>query len=79
LLFYQPFNGADVKFLLRRGKRNGVAAVLGSPGAANSVHVISGLFGQVKINNYLYAENVYAAGGNIGGYQYAVFSQLKAV
>jgi hypothetical protein len=71
------FNIFYIAFLVGRRKRDRVP-LLPRPGrAAYAVHVVFCVFGQVVINNQLYAGNVYAPCGDIGGDKHPVPAGFK--
>ncbi|CFP54356.1 Uncharacterised protein [Bordetella pertussis] len=60
-----------------RGQREGLAVAAGTAGAADAVHVILGLQGQVEVDGVADALHVDAAGGHVGRHQHAQLAALQ--
>src|SRR5690606_8956467 len=65
--------------LVGRGERNGVAFFPSASGAADAVHVVLGVIGQVVVDDALDAGDVDTACGDVGRHQNAVASRLETV
>ena len=75
--FYEFFDIFDISALLRRRERDRAALVACARCAADAMHIILSVFGEVVINDKLYPYDIDASGRDIGRDEYPVLAYLK--
>src|SRR5262245_10448495 len=78
-LIGQPLDALELPALARIAERDGDARGAGARGAADAVDVALGVGGQLVVDDVGHALNVDAAGGEVGGDQYAGPAAAEAV
>ena len=75
----EPGDGGQVLGILRRRQGVGVSRQSGAPGAADPVHVILGVAGDVEIEDVAHVHDIQAAGGHVAAYQELEIAVLEAL
>ena len=74
----ETFDIPNLACLFRRGERVGLADSLGATRAADAVHIIFGIRGDIVVDDVGDAGHIDAASGNVGGDHHFIFARFKA-